>query len=274
MPTFRWNGHLLFYRERGVRSADKVHPADKMHPLLLVLPGNTASSANHQGELDHFSRSFHVVALDFLGTGQSDRVAIWALKWWEQNARQAQALVTHLGYDSCITMGTSGGGVVALLMAILYPDRVRAAIADSCGERFSPQMLAQNVIADRARRTPEQIAFWKYAHGADWAQVVDADTDMIGCFVAPVDAGGCGGDWFEGRLGQIRCPVLLTASRQDDMVPDVGQQVCSMAGQIADCRVYLNNKGGHPLMWSSPRDFRAISDHFLAEVESEARSTS
>jgi pimeloyl-ACP methyl ester carboxylesterase len=255
MPYFAWNGHRLFYRERG------------KGPLLLVFPGNTASSVNHKGELDHFSRSNRVAALDFLGTGQSDRVAVWALRWWEQNARQAQALVAHLGYTECIAMGTSGGGVVALLMAILYPDKVRAVIADSCGERFTPQMLAQNVIADRARRTPEQAAFWGQAHGTDWEQVVDADTDMIRRFVAPADAGGCGGDWFEGRLSQIRCPVLLTASRQDDMLPNICRQLCSIVEQISDCRAYMNNKGAHPLMWSCSRDFRAISDHFLAEIK-------
>ena len=265
MPHLMWHGQRLFYRERG------------KGPLLLVLPGGTASSANHQNELVYFSgdapQRYRVVSPDFVGTGGSDRVAVWAGGWWEQNARQAEALVSHLGYDDCIAMGTSGGAVVALLLAILYPERVRAVIADSCVERFSPQMLVQNVVADRARRTPDQAAFWEQAHGADWAQVVDADTEMMRRFAAPVDAGGCGGDWFGGRLDQIRCPVLLTASWQDDMLPDVGRQLCNMGEQIADCRVYLNNTGGHPLMWSRPRDFRAVSDHFLSVIAGDTSST-
>ena len=167
MPHFIWNGHRLFYRERGEG------------PLLLLLPGNTASSACHGGELAHFAGRYHVVALDFLGTGQSDRVEVWADDWWAQGAHQAAALVEHLGNVGCIVMGTSGGAVIALLMASAYPERVRAVIADSCEERFPKALLQKIVVQDRAQHTPGQIAFWEGAHGANWEQVVDADTEML-----------------------------------------------------------------------------------------------
>ena len=49
MPHFEWKGQRLFYRERGEGE------------LLLVLPGNTASSACHDGELRRFgSRSVRI----------------------------------------------------------------------------------------------------------------------------------------------------------------------------------------------------------------------
>ena len=249
VPYFQWNGHRLFYRERGEG------------PLLLVLPGNTASSACHQGELGHFSRRYHVAALDFLGTGRSDRVEVWAGDWWEQGARQAAALVEHLGCADCIVIGTSGGAVIALWMASLYPERVRAAIADSFEERFPAALMQKAVIEDRAQRTLGQVSFWEGAHGADWEQVVDADTEMLRRFAQG------GGDWFQGCLSQVRCPVLLTGSRLDPLVPDAGEGLCRVAEQIADCRVYLHNDGGHPLMWSRPRVFRAISEVFLQGIE-------
>jgi len=248
MPHFTWNGHRLFYRQRG------------QGPLLLVLPGNTASSACHEGELKHFSRRYRVASLDFLGTGQSDRVVIWADDWWEDGARQAAALVSHLGYADCIVMGTSGGAVIALLMAIAFPSMVRAVIADSFEERFTPEMLQQNVIADRAQRTPGQVSFWQGAHGSDWEQVVEADTEMLRRCAAS------GGDWFGGRLPQVRCPVLLTASKGDTLLPDIATQLGQMAGQIPDCRAFLNNEGGHPLMWSCAQDFCAVADYFLSVV--------
>jgi pimeloyl-ACP methyl ester carboxylesterase len=122
-------------------------------------------------------------------------------------------------------------------------------------------MLQRNVVEDRARRTPEQVAFWEHAHGADWEQVIDADTEMIRRFVTR------GGDWFGGRLGKISCPVLLTASKQDPFLPNAGTQLCRMAEQIPNCRAYLHNEGEHPLMWSCSRDFRAISDTFLRALD-------
>lgn len=245
MPHFEWKGRQLFYRERGEGD------------LLLVLPGNTASSACHAGELAYWAGRYHVVSLDFLGTGRSDRVPVWADDWYDQGAHQAAALVQHLERSSCILIGTSGGAVVALLMAALYPSLVRAVIADSFEERFPKELVQTNLIANRARRTPGQVAFWEAAHGADWEQVVDADTQML------VRLAERGGDWFGERLGRIRCPVLLTATREDELVPDAGWQALAVAAQVADCRVFVNSTGGHPLMWSRSQDFRAISDYFV-----------
>jgi pimeloyl-ACP methyl ester carboxylesterase len=249
MPYFEWNRRRLFFRERGEGA------------LLLVLPGNTASSACHQGELAYWADRYHVASLDFLGTGESDRVPVWPDDWYDQGARQAAALVEHLGHSTCVVMGTSGGAVVALLMAALSRNRVRAVIADSFGERFAPELVQAQLIEDRARRTPGQVAFWEAAHGADWEQVVDADTEML------VRLAQRGGDWFGGRLGQVRCPVMLTATREDELVPDAGRQMLAVAARLADCRVFLNNRGGHPLMWSRPQDFRAISDYLLGLLE-------
>ena len=73
LPVIRYNfpagaharypleGHRLHYREHG------------RGPLLIILPGNTASSALHERELVEFCRTIHAVALDLLGTGQSER---------------------------------------------------------------------------------------------------------------------------------------------------------------------------------------------------------
>jgi len=151
---------------------------------------------------------FNAVALDFLGTGRSDRVGVWAHDWWAEGAAAVVGLLDHLG-------------------------------------------------AERALRTEGQVAFWRAAHGDDWAQVVDADTAMIAAY------GETGLDYFGGRLGQIACPVLLSASLTDSLLPDIAPQLCAMAQQIARSRLLLVNAGDHPLMWSRPADFRATADAFL-----------
>ena len=248
MPHFTYNNHQLFYREQGAG------------PLLLILPGNSASSACHDGELAYFSRRYHPVSLDFLGTGQSDRLVVWPDDWWQQGAYQARALLAHLRQPRCLVMGASGGAVVALWLAIFFPETVQAVIADSCGERFSPQLLQQNVLAERARRTSGQVAFWRHAHGDDWSQVVAADSDLLTRFARQ------GGDWFKGRLREIGCPVLFTASKVDNALPDVATEVCHMAAQVVNSRVFINNEGEHPFMWSRPEDFRHVSDYFLKRV--------
>ena len=46
MPKFNYQGNHLFYRRQGEG------------PLLVILPGNTASSICHQADLDFFAPSF------------------------------------------------------------------------------------------------------------------------------------------------------------------------------------------------------------------------
>jgi len=253
MPYFKHDDHRLFYRQRG------------QGPLLLILPGNTASSACHQGELAHFGRRYRAVSLDFWGTGRSDRLPVWPDDWWAQAARDAVALVEHLGQQNCVAVGTSGGAVVALLMAILIPERVSGVIADSCVERLPPGW-AERALAERDRRTPEQVSFWQRAHGADWPAVVAADSDLLRRFAQS------GGDWFGGRLKKVGCPVLFTASLADEALPQVGLQVCHMAEQVADGRAFLLNRGGHPVMWSRPRAFRRACAMFLRDGASGSAS--
>lgn len=244
MPRFTFESHSLHYREQGDG------------PLLVILPGNTASSAAHEGELAHFSRWYRTVSLDFLGTGQSDRLDKWDTTWWRNGARQAKALVDHLDATDCVVMGTSGGAIAALLMAAHFPAAVTAVVADSCGERYAPERLRAEV-ALREQAPEGLVSFWKAAHGGDWAQVVGADSSLL------LQMADEGGDCFGRSLGLIRCPVLLTASLGDSFLTDAQPQLRSMARQIRNSRTYLHDSGDHPLMWTEADAFRRQVHAFL-----------
>lgn len=166
-----------------------------------------------------------------------------------------------LDSKECVVLGTSGGAAVALLMAIHLGSKVRAVIADSCGRSIPLEIARRYVSEERQRRNPEQIQFWTLAHGRDWEQVVEADTNMLMRFAES------GGDWFEDRLGDIRCPVLLTAGQNDGTLPRAATQLGALYERIPTARLYLHDAGEHPLMWSCPEDFRCISDCFLQAVE-------
>lgn len=248
MPFFHANGHRLFYREQGEG------------PLILLLPGNTASSAHMQRDMEYFSQRYQAVALDFLGTGQSQRVAVWPEDWWQKGARDALTLVEHLGAKQAVFIGTSGGAVAALWAAIFEPGRVRAVVSDNTGE-FVPAVTMRPLLAERGQHTPGQVRFWSDGHGADWQQVVAEDTRICALF------GESGGDWFKGRLKEIACPVLFTASLADSLLPNIGPEVVSMASQVSGSQAFLANSGDHPLMWSAPAAFRPAVDNFLFQVD-------
>lgn len=239
--------HRLFYREAGEG------------PLLVILPGNTATSACHQGEIEAFSDRYHVVALDFWGTGQSDRLERWPDDWLQQAAHDAAALIQHLE-GQAVVMGTSGGADVALWLATLHPKNVRAVVADSGIEVYPTCLLRKEMMARKAR-TPDQISFWEFAQGEDWASVVDADTDYM------LRVADRGGRLAPEALSSIKAPVLFTATLEDSMLPNVAAQLTSMTVRIADARLYLTHGGDHPLMWSKPEEFRAVCDIFLKQIE-------
>jgi len=283
LSSFLWLGHRLAYREAG--SPGKG--------LLLLLPGSAASSASHAGELAHFGRTYHVAALDFLGTGGSDRVAPWPTGWWELGAEQAAALAAHLGAERYVVMGASGGGAVALLTALHAPGQVAAVVADSCVERLTPGEL-EHIVHDRdpdthgmaearegrnseagdlilgrgvlslGRRLANRrlAGFWETAHGRDWQDVVAADSALL----LGLAASG-GWDPLAGRLDDVRCPVLLTGCSADELLPGLDARQASLAAQIPECRRAFFTGGGHPSMWTRSREFRRAADAFLAGIE-------
>jgi pimeloyl-ACP methyl ester carboxylesterase len=248
MPYFVNDNLSLFYNENGTGK------------LLLILTGNTASSACHEGELEYFGQNYHTVSFDFRGTGKSQRLSSWSNDWWTKCVDDAVSLISHLGEQRCIVMGTSGGANIALLFAIIHPELVSGVIADSCAEFYSPENLRKEV-SNRALMTNEQVEFWKYANGDDWEAVVEADNKLL------TDFADLGGNLFNGRLNEIKCPVLFTGSLKDSFIPDIGEQLISMAKQTQNSTIYLSNDGDHPFMWSCPDIFRNVSDQFIKRLE-------
>lgn len=202
------------------------------------------------------------MAPDLLGTGQSERLDVWPANWWLENAWATIALLDHLAEARAIVVGTSGGAVVALLMAQYAPERVRAVIADSCVARQPPETL-KAAVAGRRSRHPDAVAFWQAMHGEDWEQVVEADSDLM-LRLAQRD-----GRFFQRGLSEVRCPVLLTVSLQDSMLFDGATQMVEVAEQLPESQLVLINGGDHPLIWSRPQCFRRFADSFLAWLEEE-----
>lgn len=187
---------------------------------------------------------------------------MWPANWWEIAVEDTVALVEELGAGPAVLVGQSGGGAIALMTGIRHPQVVRAIVSDSQVEFLPAEWLRSIVRQRQARITVDMVRFWEKAHGPDWQDVVKADNTAI---LARAEAGGI--DWFQGMLRQIRCPVLLTGSLADRLMPNLPDQILTMARQIPRCSMYLTTNGGHPLMWTSPHEFRRVVESFLAEID-------
>jgi pimeloyl-ACP methyl ester carboxylesterase len=119
----------------------------------------------------------HVVALDLLGHGRSDRPEDpkeYSMTAW---AEQVVALLDHLGVDRAVVGGTSLGANVSLEVAVLAPERVQGLllempVLDNAVEagilafapllflaRFAP--LTVHLVAAGTRLVPRRLVpFW------------------------------------------------------------------------------------------------------------------
>ena len=96
-------------------------------------------------------QGLHVVTLDLLGHGRSDRPADPLVYSMQAFAEQVVLLLDHLGADQAVIGGTSLGANVSLEVAVLAPGRVRGLliempVLDNAVEAgiiaFSPLMFA------------------------------------------------------------------------------------------------------------------------------------
>jgi pimeloyl-ACP methyl ester carboxylesterase len=106
MAFFRYKNQNVYYQETGNGS-----------PLLL-LHGNTASSKMFDNVIDCYKNGFRLILVDFLGHGKSDRLEKFPTDLWYDEAMQVIELIEQNNYDKANLLGTSGGALVALNVAL------------------------------------------------------------------------------------------------------------------------------------------------------------
>jgi len=110
-------------------------------PPLLCLPGLTRNMEDFEPVLDAFAHRAQVIRTDFRGRGASD----WgdpATYQVPQEAADVLALLDHLGLERVTILGTSRGGLVALVLAAMARPRIAGVIFNDIGPEVAPEGLA------------------------------------------------------------------------------------------------------------------------------------
>lgn len=92
---------------------------------LLLLHGNGGSIRSQTERIKFFSRKYKVIAVDSRGHGKS--IDSTSALTYEMMAKDIYGLLTILKVDSAYIWGQSDGGILALLMAMHHPEKVRKA---------------------------------------------------------------------------------------------------------------------------------------------------
>jgi 3-oxoadipate enol-lactonase len=138
MPRADINGVHLHYESYG-----------SGFPLALAygLGGNTGMWA---GQIEAFSRHYHLILWDPRGHGQSDSPPQPEQYGLQTSAADLRGLLDHLGIERAYIGGQSMGGGIAARFAVAYPDQVAALlIIDSASASGLPMSAAMREMREK-----------------------------------------------------------------------------------------------------------------------------
>lgn len=132
------DGLTLHYR-------DYAGPANR--PAILCLPGLTRNARDFEDLAQAFSGpragQWRVIAVDLRGRGDSDYARDTTTYVPMTYVGDIAALLDQLGIDKVVAVGTSLGGIVAVLLANVLPDRFAGIVINDIGPVIDPKGLAR-----------------------------------------------------------------------------------------------------------------------------------
>ena len=252
MPYYKYQAKNIYYKEIGVGKP------------LLFLHGNTASSNMFLSITDQYAKKYKVVLIDFLGHGKSDRLEEFPVDLWYEEAKQVIEFLTQKEYQDVLLIGSSGGALVAINIALERPDLVRKVIADSFEGTIAIDAFTANIVNDRAfsKQNDGARMFYQAMQGDDWEGVVDNDT------IAIVEHAKKIKKFFHKPISTLQTDVLLTGSKEDEFLSAVDEEFYQktysrMIQEIGYGDFYLFEHGGHPAIMSNQTQFAEKALSFL-----------
>jgi pimeloyl-ACP methyl ester carboxylesterase len=137
--------------------ARDYHQAGTARIPVLCLAGLTRNSRDFEPAVPQLARQRRVITLDYRGRGRSDRAEDWTTYRPEIEADDALRLLQHLNVAKAAILGTSRGGIVAMVMAAKAGERIAGVLFNDIG----PEIEAAGLM--RIRQSIDQrgnVAGW------------------------------------------------------------------------------------------------------------------
>jgi 3-oxoadipate enol-lactonase len=200
-------------------------------------------------------------------------------------ANDAAALVTARGWDSCLVVGVSFGGMVAQELAIRHPHLVKRLVlvcTSSGGEGGASTPFDELATLTGVARATRQLEMmdtrWNEArratHAAEWKLMVDAMSGYLRDDEPTSDSATASArgsalqldarrhhDTWD-RLATISCPTLVCGGRYDGIAPPQNSE--HLAERIPGAQLAFF-EGGHQFLWQDG----AAYPHLLAFLAGE-----
>jgi pimeloyl-ACP methyl ester carboxylesterase len=241
--------------------------------ILLHGIGRVAHTFDHLAP--HFSRDYHVMAVDMRGHGDSGWSADGAYLV-EDYVKDIEGMARQLGLRNIVIWGNSTGGRVAQVFAGMHPELVAAVISEDVGperpreiadsgtnrmrqedERgwASEEELLSQLKASNARTNPEVLeAYVKYGskRRPDGRVIWKRDPKIANGFV-PTEL------WRFVR--EIKAPIIYVLGGRSTIVPASTQ--AELKQTLPQVQVVTLQGLGHYPSEENTKDFLEVVDKFL-----------
>lgn len=135
----------VFYQsDDGLRLYARDYPGPTVDaPVILCMPGLTRNSKDFADLANELQQSRRVICADQRGRGRSARDTDPSRYHPERYARDMRTLLDVLHIPRLVVIGTSLGGLMALLLMASEPQRIQAAVLNDIGPEIDPRGVAR-----------------------------------------------------------------------------------------------------------------------------------
>jgi pimeloyl-ACP methyl ester carboxylesterase len=129
------DGLRMYCREYGRAEAGR--------PAVLCLPGLTRNCRDFDSVARWLAPRHRVLTPDLRGRGRSDYDEVWRNYQPMTYAQDVGELLAALDAPRVVLLGTSLGGLIAMILALLQPARLAAVLLNDIGPQVEPAGLAR-----------------------------------------------------------------------------------------------------------------------------------
>lgn len=276
------DGLSLYYRDYG--SGENI---------VVCLPGLTRNSKDFHEIATHLASRYRVLCPDMRGRGQSDWDADWHNYHPATYINDTWNLVDHLGIGKFIILGTSLGGLMAMIMASQQAERVRAVILNDVGPEVDPagyvRILASLDAEVEVKEWPDAIQhckqsyemalpdmpdeFWQvYVHkifrkDANGRPELESDPNIAEAIRKGnlSRIAGIRVDPWEAFKGVTMSCLVLRGELSDILSAEIVNRMMTVKAGLVS--VVIPNRGHAPLLYE--RESLSAIDGFLAQFDSQ-----
>lgn len=214
---------------------------------LIFLHGSGGSIRSSSAKIEYFKKYFRVIAIDSRAHGKSIDTTTKQLTYM-QMASDIKVLMDSLNIDSAYVSGQSDGGILGLLLAIHYPDKVSRLA--TYGANMFPGKKAvfdeiDNLVLDTLKTTTNFNTKRLFSLLAYQPNITEKD------------------------LQKIKCPVLIMSGDRDVIRLEHSIEIFN---NIANSNLFVMPGATHSGSSEKPELFNMILLDFLTHPFSKASS--